>query len=70
MADEVDDIDGKTPLTELERKKIRRIIQDQDRMNWLWGTLRIWGSWVSGAIVGTWAVYEVGWKFLKAKGWI
>jgi hypothetical protein len=53
------------PLSEDEVKQIRRIIRDEDRMRWLWATVRIWSAWLSAGIVGAYGLYEIGMKFLK-----
>jgi len=59
-----DDIEG-GEFTEKERKAVRKIVRDQARMDWLWGTLRIWAGWVSGGIVGAYAIYEIFLRFFK-----
>lgn len=62
-----EDLDG-AEFSERERKSIRRIVRDQERMDWLWSTLRIWGGWASAAVVGSYAVYEIIAKFFKKVG--
>jgi hypothetical protein len=59
-----DDISG-GEFSEGERQAIRRIIRDQERMEWFWATLRIWAGWISAAVIGTYAMYEVSIKFFK-----
>lgn len=49
------------PLTEEEIVKIRAIIDSDEKMKWLWASLRTWAIWIT-AIVG--GVY-VGWDFIK-----
>ena len=61
-----DDIDG-GEFTEKERKRIRRIVRDQQRMDWMWATLRIWTGWLSAAIIGAYAPYEALVKFIFKK---
>jgi len=66
MVDHKDDgIDGTVPLTPFERVAIRRIIRNQERVDWLMSLLRIWVSWASAAIIGAYATYEAIAKFFK-----
>lgn len=58
------DPDGKEPLNELERKTLRHMIRQQDRLAWFWATLRIWTGW----LVGAYALYEVLLKLFKKAG--
>lgn len=53
--DEVDD----RPLTAAERKALRILIIREQRVQWFWGTVRVWASWISGAIIGCWAIFEI-----------
>ena len=64
MTENLDDFSD-APLTPIENQKARKIIHDQERMDWLWASLRIWTGWVTGGIVGAYALYEVILKFLK-----
>lgn len=56
-----DDISGR-PLTIAERRSLRRMIESEERIQWFWGSVRVWGAWISGAIIGTWALVEIGRK--------
>lgn len=58
------DISGEE-FTEHERKVLRKIARDQERLNWLWASLRIWGAWMSATVIGGYALYEVVLKILK-----
>lgn len=49
------------PLTELEIKKIRRIIIEEDRSRWFWREARRWGGY-GAAAVGT--IYA-SWEFIE-----
>jgi len=53
------------PLSEDEIKKLRDMLESQERAEWLWSTLRIWASYISGAVVAVYAVYEVVLKVVK-----
>jgi len=66
MVDHKDDgIDGTVPLTPFERAAIRRIIRNQERVDWLMSLLRVWVSWFSAAIIGAYATYEAVLKFFR-----
>lgn len=56
------------PLDDEELAKIRDIIKSQDRARWFYANMRIWATWISAFIVGTWAVLEVFGKFFKKLG--
>lgn len=53
------------PLTDLERRALRRIIRDDDRMRWLWPFLREWGGWMIAVGGALWAIYEFAWRHVK-----
>lgn len=66
MAEQKDDgIDGTVPLTPFERAAIRRIIRNQERVDWLMSLLRVWVSYLSAAIIGAYATYEAITKFFR-----
>lgn len=58
-----DEIDGR-PLTMAERKAVRLLIQREARIQWFWGSVRVWAGWISGAIIGTWALIEIARKIV------
>jgi hypothetical protein len=60
MADPLDEFSTE-PLTPRENQKARKIIRDQERMDWLWATGRIWAGYVGGGIGALW----LGWDRLK-----
>lgn len=45
-------------LSPNERQELRRLLEQERRMRWLWSTIRIWLGWISGAVVGGYAVYQ------------
>jgi hypothetical protein len=47
------------PLTIAERRALRRIIENEERIQWFWGSVRVWAGWISGAIIGGWALVEI-----------
>ncbi len=65
MPDLDDGIDGTIPLNPSERIAIRRIIRNQERVDWLWSLIRIWVSWLSAFVIGTYATYEAVVKFFR-----
>lgn len=62
--DDEDEISGR-PLTIVERRAIRRIIENEGRIQWFWGSVRVWAGWISGAIIAAWAVVEIAGKIWK-----
>ena len=62
-----DDDDDLKELTPSERKKIRKIIEGQERAEWFWSTIRIWALWISGIVGGVYALFEFLGKFIKIK---
>jgi len=52
------------PLTPVERKAVRLMIEREARIQWFWGTIRVWAGWISGAIIGGWAIIEIVRKIL------
>lgn len=63
--DELDEFDP-APLTELENKKIRKIIRDQERMEWFWASARIWIGWLAAGGAAMYAARDYINKVLKA----
>lgn len=61
--DEIDEelIDGR-PLSAAERKAIRILIEREARIQWFWGTIRVWVGWMSAVIIGGWAIFEIARK--------
>ena len=58
-----DEVDSR-PLTAAERRAVRILIQREARVQWFWGSVRVWAGWISGAIIGTWAIIEIARKVL------
>jgi hypothetical protein len=65
VANSLDDFSG-DPLTELENKRIRKMMQDQAHMDWLWATARTWGGYVSAAAVAWFTAKDYIIKIIKA----
>lgn len=53
-----DEVDGR-PLTAAERKALRLLIIRERRIQWFWGTMRVWAGWLSAMIIGGWAIFEI-----------
>lgn len=47
------------PLTELENKKLRKIVQDQERMDWLWASARIWVGYGAAGVAAVYAGWDI-----------
>lgn len=63
--DPLSDFSG-DPLTRLEYRKLRKIIQDQERMEWLWATARIWIGYSAAVVATIFATKEYIVKLFKA----
>lgn len=59
-----DEISGR-PLTIAERRSLRRMIENEERIQWFWGSVRVWAGWISAIIIGTWSIVEIGTKIWK-----
>lgn len=57
--------DDEKPLSAEERKALRRLIENEERLQWFWGSVRVWAGWISAAIIGAWALIEVAGKVWK-----
>lgn len=53
------------PLSPAERRILRKMIENEARVQWFWGTVRVWAGWISAAIVGSWAIIEIVGKVWK-----
>lgn len=42
----------KKQLTNEEIERLRKIIEDDERMKWLWSSARVWAGWIGGALAG------------------
>lgn len=50
------------PLSAEERRKIRSLIEGDERARWMWATIRIWATWVTAVA----AAVIVGWDAVKS----
>ena len=53
------------PLSKDEIAKLRELLDSQQRAEWFWKQARIWATWVSATIVGTYAIYETVIKAMR-----
>ncbi len=49
------------PLTEQERRDLRRMLEQDRRASWAWSTIRVWSTWIVAIV----AALTVGWDFLR-----
>lgn len=54
------------PLSPLENQKARKIIRDQERMDWLWASARIWVGWGTAGVAGIYAGWDIIVRVVKA----
>lgn len=52
------------PLSDAEIKRLRRILQNDDRMRWFWVSARLWAGWIAGSLAAVWASYTAIRKFV------
>jgi hypothetical protein len=64
MRKTLDRLSGDT-FTEDERRRLRLMLEEEERMVWLWATLRIWVSWLAAAVAGVWAITDLLPKLLR-----
>ena len=41
--------------------EIEKMIESEKRINWLWGSLRVWATWITvvfGAILVAWSAFK------------
>ena len=65
MADGHDDVPD-TEFSPSERHELRRILQSQQRVQWLWSTARVWATWVAIVVGGLYAALAILRDSLKA----
>lgn len=65
MGDPLIDFSGER-LTPTENKKLRKIIRDKERMDWLMSAILVWSGYLSATIVAIWAVKDHLVKMFKA----
>lgn len=53
------------PLTDLEIKEIRKNLESDARVKWLWSSARVWVVWFSGAIIGAYALQDAIGNLIK-----
>lgn len=50
-------------FTPAERKAIRKMLENDARVSWLWASARVWAGWISAFTVGAFAIHQAlqGW---------
>lgn len=46
------------PFKDWERRAIRRIIRNQERVDWAWSSARRWAFWITSMAAAFYAFYE------------
>jgi len=64
IPNEQQDVSG-APLTREERKQLRQMLKDDDRARWLWATVRIWGAYIGGILIGIYTLEDPIMRFFK-----
>lgn len=55
--------DAGRDFTPAERKTLRKMMEAERRMQWLWATFRVWTLWLfglGGAVASAWAIFKGG----------
>jgi len=65
MADDKDNIPD-NEFSPSERHELRRILQSQQRVQWLWSTARVWATWIAVVVGGIYAALAILRDSLKA----
>lgn len=57
------DDDEDRQFTPSERKAIRKMLENEERIAWLWSSARVWAGWGSAFVIGAYAVHQAlqGW---------
>jgi hypothetical protein len=63
--DDTEHFEG-VPLTETEIRYVRKMMRDDQRISWLWATLRVWVGWATAAGAFLYTVYEPLIRAIKA----
>lgn len=50
--------DEERPLSRQERKELRALMERERRVQWFYGSARIWASWVAGMTAAIYGVYK------------
>jgi len=53
------------PLTEEENAKIRDLLDKDERVTWIWATLRVWATWVSAIVTAYYAGKAIMFDFIN-----
>lgn len=53
------------PLTALENKKMRRLLEDDDRAHWFWSASRIWIGTAAAAVTAAIVIANGGVDLVK-----
>ena len=62
---DLEEISG-NPLTENERKQVRRLLREEQNAAYFWRTLRIWGAWGTSAIGAVYIAWDTILKYAQA----
>lgn len=54
MSEDDDDRD----FTAADRRRLRRMMEREERVEWFWGSLRVWAGWVGGVATAVFAIYQ------------
>jgi hypothetical protein len=60
----LDKLSGDT-FTQDERRRLRHMLEEEERMVWLWATIRIWVGGLAAAVAATWAIVDFIPKLLR-----
>ena len=53
-----DDDDEGRELTAADRRRLRMLLDRDERVQWFWSSMRVWGAWVSASVVAAYGVYQ------------
>ncbi len=45
-------------FSDAERRDLRKMLIQQQRMQWMWATLRIWIGWTAAAAAGAYGIWS------------
>lgn len=53
----MDDDDDDREFTAADRRRLRQMIEREERLDWFYGSLRVWGGYIAAGVGAGYAAY-------------